>query len=588
VTGMAALTADVSSAVDPGVRGPVRLGTAGPAADRSPAAVRPGRTIRSWPLLVLAAPAAAEVWSGWVGIAQKTGFGLVSPLPGIWPSLHLDTAITLPVGVEAYAAYALRAWLAGEHAVSGRTRRFARWSAVFSRSAWPGRSPTACSPRPGRRRRRGRSPPSCPACRSWSWPWAPRWRTCSAPTPAAETARIISDRANISSPAGQTALVTLYAQLAMLGLAIDLDFPAARPAADQPPLRGSDLLYGLLDYSADLLPGGSAHPSPIPDVTFALGDTPAPPAAIRVSGTEWTAAVGTLALARCWQGNWPAGAMAAAAAAAAEGLRAAVPRIADRAGRPVPTDPRWRTISSRQVVLDLGRYRADGPIRLGAVDVISGGAITNAALYALLRMPAVTAAMRIIEPDLLDLPNLNRYALARRSMRGWPKTRALVAFQTLGIAITGREQVFNDTTAARLAPIARSPQRGVQQPPPGTCWGKGVRCQPGQVCQRRFPRRRARAGRPCRSATGGGDGGGLAVPGDGDRGECRRGGELVQGGQPVSPGPGPAAAAGAGGRQLVQGGVLAQPGGPGHGGRQLLQLAPGAGGIGHHADAAAG
>jgi hypothetical protein len=37
----------------------------------------------------------AEVFS-WVGIAQKTWFGLVSPLPGISPSLHLDTAITLP------------------------------------------------------------------------------------------------------------------------------------------------------------------------------------------------------------------------------------------------------------------------------------------------------------------------------------------------------------------------------------------------------------------------------------------------------------------------------------------------------------
>jgi hypothetical protein len=93
---------------------------------------RPGRTVRSWPLLVLAAPAAAEVWSGWVGIAQKTGFGLVSPLPGIWPSLHLDTTITLPVGVEAYAAYALRAWLSGGHQVSPRTRRFAKWSAVCS------------------------------------------------------------------------------------------------------------------------------------------------------------------------------------------------------------------------------------------------------------------------------------------------------------------------------------------------------------------------------------------------------------------------------------------------------------------------
>ena len=36
------------------------------------------------------------------------------------------------VGVEAYAAYALRAWLAGEHAISGRTRRFAKWSAICS------------------------------------------------------------------------------------------------------------------------------------------------------------------------------------------------------------------------------------------------------------------------------------------------------------------------------------------------------------------------------------------------------------------------------------------------------------------------
>jgi len=72
------------------------------------------------------------VWTGWVGIAQKTGFGLVSPLPGILPSLHLDTSITLPVGVEAYAAYALRAWVTGEESISGRTRRFAKWSAICS------------------------------------------------------------------------------------------------------------------------------------------------------------------------------------------------------------------------------------------------------------------------------------------------------------------------------------------------------------------------------------------------------------------------------------------------------------------------
>jgi hypothetical protein len=136
VTSMAALTAGMNRpgvTADLGAGGPFAARTTGSAGmDRS--AVVPARagTVRSWPLLVLAAPAAAEVWSGWVGIAQKTGFGLVSPLPGIWPSLHLDTSITLPVGVEAYAAYALRAWLADRHSISGRTRRFAKWSAICS------------------------------------------------------------------------------------------------------------------------------------------------------------------------------------------------------------------------------------------------------------------------------------------------------------------------------------------------------------------------------------------------------------------------------------------------------------------------
>src|SRR5260221_12552471 len=112
---------------DPGA-GPAAVSGPVLSADRSGVIRDRGRTVRSWPLLLLAFPAAAEVWSGWVGIAQKTGFGLVSPLPGIWSSFHLDTTITLPIGVEAYAAYALRAWLASDHWISPRTRRFATWS----------------------------------------------------------------------------------------------------------------------------------------------------------------------------------------------------------------------------------------------------------------------------------------------------------------------------------------------------------------------------------------------------------------------------------------------------------------------------
>lgn len=55
------------------------------------------------------------------------GFGLVQPLPGI-VAWHLDTAITLPVGVEAYGAYALGAWLTP--GTPDLARAFARGSAL--------------------------------------------------------------------------------------------------------------------------------------------------------------------------------------------------------------------------------------------------------------------------------------------------------------------------------------------------------------------------------------------------------------------------------------------------------------------------
>lgn len=82
---------------------------------------------RRWPLLVIAAPAAVAIWSGWVGLGGLCGFGLVQPLPGI-VAWHLNTAITLPVGMEAYAVFALGVWLAPETPLAAR--RFAQRSAV--------------------------------------------------------------------------------------------------------------------------------------------------------------------------------------------------------------------------------------------------------------------------------------------------------------------------------------------------------------------------------------------------------------------------------------------------------------------------
>jgi hypothetical protein len=82
-----------------------------------------------WPLLLIAAPAAVAIWSGWVGLGSMCGFGPVNLLPGVGRGFHLDTAITLPVGIESYGAYALFAWLALKGA-GDRTRVFAKKSAI--------------------------------------------------------------------------------------------------------------------------------------------------------------------------------------------------------------------------------------------------------------------------------------------------------------------------------------------------------------------------------------------------------------------------------------------------------------------------
>lgn len=90
------------------------------------------RPSRTWPVVLLAAPAMVAIWSGWVGLGALTGFGMVHPLPGIADGFTLNSAITLPIGVETYAAYALRVWLTTGTGADRRARSFAKWSAIGS------------------------------------------------------------------------------------------------------------------------------------------------------------------------------------------------------------------------------------------------------------------------------------------------------------------------------------------------------------------------------------------------------------------------------------------------------------------------
>lgn len=101
-----------------------------PAADSGLKAVWT-RPVRTWPLMLLALPAFVAIWGGWVGLGRLTGFGPIELFPGIWDGLTINSAITLPIGVETYAAFAMRVWLS-DSSESDRARQFAKWSAVGS------------------------------------------------------------------------------------------------------------------------------------------------------------------------------------------------------------------------------------------------------------------------------------------------------------------------------------------------------------------------------------------------------------------------------------------------------------------------
>lgn len=89
-----------------------------------------GRRVRLWPLTVIGLAAFVALWSGWVGLGAMTGFGPMRLLPGIWDHFVVNTAVVLPISLEAYAWFALKVLLTGSYSVA--TTRFAKRSTWFA------------------------------------------------------------------------------------------------------------------------------------------------------------------------------------------------------------------------------------------------------------------------------------------------------------------------------------------------------------------------------------------------------------------------------------------------------------------------
>lgn len=228
----------------------------------------------------------------------------------------------------------------------------------------------------------------------------------------------VSDTTSMSSHSGQTAIATLVSLLNRMGMQVGLNIPDVPMLLPQPPLLGPSLVRALTASSETLITGAKVRRDSdfSPDIIFFLGDlkpTPEHAASWRLTGNDWYGALAMEGSAQPqpWTAKWPVGAMVSAALAANEAFKFAMRRMPLRN----PAD---------QVFFEASRacYWNFGPLPLlqqivdfGQVDVISGGAISQACLYALMRFPDIRMRGRVFDDDLTGQSNLNRNMLTLAS-----------------------------------------------------------------------------------------------------------------------------------------------------------------------------
>jgi hypothetical protein len=234
---------------------------------------------------------------------------------------------------------------------------------------------------------------------------------------------LVADSRNLTSHSAQCAFITAALLMARSGHRVHLAAPDIPLVGTQPPLRGQKLVSALLETGGDLLPGiGFSAYAPRGDAALCVcfGDS-APrfraQRTLAVNATAWSARLGATLDSKRWvDGDWPLGALAAGALVSVEAFKAAMLRLRSFAKDEALFETLFAITDNAH--LHLAPDDAARTADLGRFDFVSGGAITNAALYVLARLPGVEGFGRIIEPESSDLSNLNRYALLRRSVIG--------------------------------------------------------------------------------------------------------------------------------------------------------------------------
>lgn len=281
---------------------------------------------------------------------------------------------------------------------------------------------------------------------------------------------LVANRANLREAGGQGALITTGLLAARLGATVRLAIDDVPLCGAQPPLTGGYLAPGLADLLDDVVPPACADQSTSrePDIVVAIGDSPwrgTPASVVRLQADCWAGSITCRGPGASWRGvASPFGALAAAGLAAGEVLKAAMPVLAPYAFNLAAFEEFFRpTVEATIRLAPPGTPEPPSP--LASFDCISGGAIIQSLLYAMFRIPDVSGEIRVIEPEISDLSNLNRYALLRKSRVGSSKASDLRDWAPAGLSLGAIAARYDDSFQVDHSPLAPMVAVGVDDIP---------------------------------------------------------------------------------------------------------------------------
>ena len=267
---------------------------------------------------------------------------------------------------------------------------------------------------------------------------------------------LVADTETLRSHSAVCAFSTAAMLLARSGHRVHLIAPDVVVNFPQPPLRCGSLLSSLLNANGDLVPVdcfSTTIPEQRVDLAVRFGRSTIPLDAefeLTASSDEWMAQLSDSQIAAPWsETSWPIGGLGAAAMIGAEAFKCSMRKLRHLSLRPSTFELFMRPCAHVQLkIAPANAWKAQS---LGTFDFVSGGAIANCALYVLARIPGVNGSCRVIEPDVGDITNLNRYALLRFSDLPCLKSEKLSALDLGKLTVTSVPLRFTAKSKIALA-----------------------------------------------------------------------------------------------------------------------------------------